>query len=205
MFFPEVSCGAKHTLVVTVEGDLFAWGDNRYGQCGLRWPSRPSSSPGGGGGDGGSGDGRGETGLKTFGGDKAKKKKKSFFSEKLGTPAEAGGKENGDGGGMVVQQPTQARKMTIIGLRSFVALRVAAALPDLRLPSRSNFPVFSTPPLVAGLPAARRRWSPCPSHSGTRGGARGAAVCRAAAWLGNERIVAVDLCTPRELVIDWEV
>ncbi|CAN0489220.1 unnamed protein product, partial [Hapterophycus canaliculatus] len=37
----KVSCGAKHTLIVTSRGHLFAWGDNRYGQCGLPWRSPP--------------------------------------------------------------------------------------------------------------------------------------------------------------------
>lgn len=33
----QVSCGARHTLAVTSDGQLFAWGDNRHGQCGLPW------------------------------------------------------------------------------------------------------------------------------------------------------------------------
>lgn len=112
-----MSCGAKHTLVVTAEGHLFAWGDNRYGQCGLPWPLcssfSPDSSGGGGSGSGGSGGGGGggEVGLNTMGGDNAKKKNTSFFSDnQAGTAPEAAGKENGAGGAMVVSQPTQARK-----------------------------------------------------------------------------------------------
>lgn len=29
-----ISCGLRHTLVITQEGLCFAWGENRYGQCG---------------------------------------------------------------------------------------------------------------------------------------------------------------------------
>ncbi|CAM9233858.1 unnamed protein product, partial [Discosporangium mesarthrocarpum] len=31
----QVSCGASHVLIVTSVGELFAWGDNRFGQCGI--------------------------------------------------------------------------------------------------------------------------------------------------------------------------
>jgi alpha-tubulin suppressor-like RCC1 family protein len=30
----EISCGSLHTLVVTKQGDAFAWGSNEFGQCG---------------------------------------------------------------------------------------------------------------------------------------------------------------------------
>lgn len=30
----QVSCGAFHTVVRTKIGDVFAWGQNEYGQCG---------------------------------------------------------------------------------------------------------------------------------------------------------------------------
>lgn len=111
IYFPsyvctKVSCGAKHTLVVTVEGRLFAWGDNRYGQCGLPWPSSQSpSSPGSDGGGGG-------------GNDIKHKTKKKLFADKLRTtaavaPADNGEGEGGEGGcgniggSMVVPQPSQ--------------------------------------------------------------------------------------------------
>ncbi|KAL7752282.1 hypothetical protein RI367_002328 [Sorochytrium milnesiophthora] len=31
----QVSCGVRHTLAVTVDGDAYAWGSNRHGQCGV--------------------------------------------------------------------------------------------------------------------------------------------------------------------------
>ncbi|EKX47383.1 hypothetical protein GUITHDRAFT_52073, partial [Guillardia theta CCMP2712] len=30
----DVSCGSSHTVVVCVEGDVYAWGQNDSGQCG---------------------------------------------------------------------------------------------------------------------------------------------------------------------------
>ena len=89
-----MACGARYTLAVTSDGRLFAWGDNRYGQCGL-----PTSSPyygssgsgGGGGGSGGdSGGGAGSGSGKEFG--------KTFgetFGKTFGT---SGGGESGGGG-----------------------------------------------------------------------------------------------------------
>ncbi|CAM9915503.1 unnamed protein product, partial [Ectocarpus sp. 13 AM-2016] len=97
-----VSCGAKHTLVITSEGHLFAWGDNRYGQCGLPWPSL--SSPG----DSPRGDGDGQFGLKTFGQIAKKMSTKKFLggADKAGDGSD-GGKGSGDsGGGMTVFRPT---------------------------------------------------------------------------------------------------
>lgn len=111
----KVSCGAKHTLVVTVDGCLFAWGDNRYGQCGLPWPSSQStSSRGGGGGGGSSGDN-----MKHKNKDDNSIKKKLFGAGKLGTTSSVDsaadkGEGDGDGGGgggsgMVVPHPSQVR------------------------------------------------------------------------------------------------
>ena len=31
----EVCCGHSHTLVTNVQGQIFAWGNNEYGQLGL--------------------------------------------------------------------------------------------------------------------------------------------------------------------------
>ena len=31
----HLSCGAMHVCVVTFEGDVYTWGDNSRGQCGL--------------------------------------------------------------------------------------------------------------------------------------------------------------------------
>ncbi|CAM9207729.1 unnamed protein product [Ectocarpus sp. 8 AP-2014] len=98
-----VSCGAKHTLVTTSEGHLFAWGDNRYGQCGLPWPSlsSPADSPGG--------DGDGQFGLKTFGQMAKKMSTKKFLggADRAGDGSD-GGKGSGDsGGGMTVFRPTR--------------------------------------------------------------------------------------------------
>lgn len=31
----NVSCGANHTIVSTRQGDVFAWGSNDFGQCGV--------------------------------------------------------------------------------------------------------------------------------------------------------------------------
>lgn len=43
----QVACGRSHTLCLTVEGKVFAWGDNSFGQLGLGAPksSRPHGVP----------------------------------------------------------------------------------------------------------------------------------------------------------------
>lgn len=43
----QVACGRSHTLCLTVEGKVFAWGDNTFGQLGLGAPksSRPHGVP----------------------------------------------------------------------------------------------------------------------------------------------------------------
>ncbi|CAM9520438.1 unnamed protein product [Ectocarpus fasciculatus] len=102
----QVSCGAKHTLAITSEGHLFAWGDNRYGQCGLPWPSSSSSSA-----DSPRGDGDGQFGLKTFGKIAKRMSTKKFLggADKAGDGSD-GGKRIGDsGGGMTVFRPTRVQ------------------------------------------------------------------------------------------------
>lgn len=85
----KVSCGAKHVLAVTAYGHLYAWGDNRHGQCGLSLdPLTDPQSPG-----------------NVDKGSKAKDKALSAFGDEagsdLGSPgaeghAEALGKSEGD-------------------------------------------------------------------------------------------------------------
>ncbi|CAM9711417.1 unnamed protein product, partial [Scytosiphon promiscuus] len=88
----QVSCGARHTLAVTSNGHLFAWGDNRYGQCGLPWPS--------------------DYGWKAFGEKSRKRIKSRFFADGKshdsgGLGAKETGVGSGDGDGMVVPKPSR--------------------------------------------------------------------------------------------------
>ena len=40
-----VSCGKSHTLVMTRLGDVFAWGNNDFGQCGSNTKGSTAFSP----------------------------------------------------------------------------------------------------------------------------------------------------------------
>ena len=40
-----VSCGKSHTLVMTRLGDVFAWGNNDFGQCGTGTTKEVSYTP----------------------------------------------------------------------------------------------------------------------------------------------------------------
>lgn len=41
----KVSCGSAHTLVQTRTGDVYSWGNNEFGQCGVAGKGESSSLP----------------------------------------------------------------------------------------------------------------------------------------------------------------
>lgn len=116
----QVSCGAKHVLAVTADGHLLAWGDNRYGQCGLPFgPSAEDDWPGGDNGDDGTGSGGGGKGKRTSRkghGIEGSGYKDARDSEEGRPKLKGWGREQSrDSGSSVVLRPTQVSAMTPSG------------------------------------------------------------------------------------------